>query len=108
MAEDMSKKPDAFKAVLAAAKDELGRPELAHQSLGRALTAEEEALAAALMEIYAAGASGPDAIAAALTERRVKVPSTGKTAWTGDTLAQEFALLNADLDGAYQENGFGA
>jgi hypothetical protein len=102
------KKPDAFKAVMAAARSELGRPELAHQSLGRALSPQEEALADALMEIYAGGASGPEAVAAALAQKGVICPSTGSTEWTADSLARELAALNADLDAAYQENGFGA
>ena len=101
-------RPDAFKAVLAAAQSELGRPELAHQSLGRALTAQEAALADALMEIYATGVSGPEAVAAALAERGVVSPVSGRAEWTPASLAQDLAALNDDLDAAYRENGFGA
>lgn len=107
MTHEMKEKPDAFKAVMAAAKFELGRPELPFQSLGRELTSTEEALADALMEIYAGGASGPDAVAAALAQRGVASPTSGRTDWTAETVAAELAALNADLDQAYQDNGFG-
>lgn len=107
MTQETQQKPDAFKAVMAAAKLEYGRTDLPHQSLGRSLTPEEDALAGALMEIYAEGASGPDAVAAALAARGVVCPSSGSTEWTADSVAQELATLNADLDRAYAENGFG-
>lgn len=107
MTENTQTKPDAFKAVLAAAKSEFGQPELAHQSLGRPLTGQEAALATALMEIYAEGASGPDAVAAALAEKGIASPSSGSTEWTAESVARELASLNADLDKEYEENGFG-
>lgn len=107
MSQKSKEKPDAFKAVMAAAKLDLGRTDLPHQSLGRALTPQEQALAEALMEVYAAGASGPDAVAAGLAERGVAIPSSGNSDWTAESVAREFALLNADLDKAYEENGFG-
>lgn len=103
-----AEKPDAFKAVLAAARHEAGRPELAHQSLGRPLSDAEDALAGALMEIYAGGAAGAAEVAAALTERGIAAPSSGRTEWTARSVAAELAALNADLDAAYAENGFGA
>lgn len=107
MTQQKQGKPDAFKAVMEAAKFELGRPELPYQSRGRELTAQEEALADALMELYASGVTGPDALAAALAQKGVERPSSGKADWTADSLAQELAALNADLDAAYAENGFG-
>ena len=107
MTQQNTAKPDAFKAVLEAAKSELGRPELAHQSLGRPLSAPEDALAEALMEIYGAGLSGPDAVARALTEKGVASPVSGDTSWTAESVARDIAALNADLDAAYDENGFG-
>lgn len=100
-------KPDAFKAVMAAARADLGGPDLAHQSRGRDLSPAEEALADALMEIYTAGASGGEAVAAALAKKGVRSPSSGSTDWTAEILTQELAALNADLDRAYAENGFG-
>lgn len=107
MTHEMKEKPDAFKAVMAAAKFDLGRTDLPHQSLGRVLTDAEEALADALMEIYAAGASGPDAVAAGLAERGVVSPTSGRSDWTAESVTRELATLNADLDAAYQDNGFG-
>lgn len=108
MSQDTQTKPDAFKAVLAAARSEAGRPELAHQSRGRPLSDSEDAFADALMEIYADGAAGAEAVAAALTQRGVAAPSTGRTDWTADSVAAELGALNADLDKAYMDNGFGA
>ena len=100
-------KPDAFKQRMADAKI-AGRPELAHQSLGRALNDQETALSVALMEIYGSGASSPADVAAALSERAVAAPSNGSTDWTTEALAAELTALNKDLDAAYAENGFGA
>ena len=94
-------------AVMAAAKLDFGRTDLPHQSRGRALTPEENALADALMEIYATGASGPDAIAAGLAARGVVSPRSGQSDWTAHSVTQDLAALNDDLDTAYQENGFG-
>ena len=50
-------RPDAFKAMMAAARA-AGRPELAHQSRGRALSRAEDDFAEALMAIYGEGISG--------------------------------------------------
>lgn len=108
MTQQQHDRPDAFKAVLAAARSEAGRPELAHQSLGRPLADPEAAFADALMAIYAEGVSGPEAVAEGLTRMAVPAPSSGRTDWTADSVAKELAALNADLDTAYRENGFGA
>lgn len=108
MSTESNTKPDAFKAVLAAAQTELGRPELAHQSLGRPLSEAEVALADGIMAAYASGVSGAEAVAAALTEKGVVSPTTGTADWTADSLSTELAALNANLDQAYAENGPGA
>ena len=100
-------KPDAFKALMEQAKT-TGRPELAHQSLGRPLTEVESRLADALMNAYAEGAVGEQSIAEALLAKGVVRPSTGSVDWTAANLAAELQALNADLDAAYQENGLGA
>ncbi|GAB5446321.1 recombinase-like helix-turn-helix domain-containing protein [Gymnodinialimonas sp.] len=100
-------RPDAFKEMMAAARA-AGRPELANQGRGRPLTEAEDALADALMAIYAEGVVGEAALAEALAARGVIRPSSGKADWTAETLAAELKALNADLDAAYQENGFGA
>ena len=99
--------PDAFKALMAEERAS-GRPELAHQSLGRSLSAAEDHLADALMAIYGEGASDEGAIAAALTAKGVARPSSGQPDWTAENLAEALQMLNTDLDAAYQENGFGA
>ena len=107
MNDETTAKPDAFKARMAEARA-AGRPELAHQSLGRPLSDAEDRLADALMAIYAEGILGEEALANALVERDVPRPSSGKADWTAKALATELKALNAELDVAYQENGFGA
>ena len=100
-------RPDAFKAMMAAARA-AGRPELAHQSRGRALSRAEDDFAEALMAIYGEGISGAADLARALAARGVARPSSGTPDWTAETLAAELQAINADLDAAYQDNGFGA
>ena len=100
-------KPDAFKARMAEAQA-TGRPELAHQSLGRPLSETEDSLAEALMAVYAEGATGEKAVATALVARGVLRPSSKAADWTAENLATELQTLNSDLDAAYQDNGFGA
>lgn len=100
-------RPDAFKAMMAAARA-AGRPELANQSRGRPLTKAEDDLAEALMAIYGQGVTSQAALAEALVARAVIRPSSGRPDWTAETLAAELKALNADLDAAYLENGFGA
>ncbi len=106
-AHDNAERTDAFKAMMAAARA-AGRPELAHQGRGRPLSKAEEALAEALMAIYGEGIKEQAALAVALASRSVIRPSSGKPDWTADTLAAELRAINADLDSAYLENGFGA
>lgn len=105
--QESAAKPDAFKARMAEARRE-GRPELANQSRGRQLSHPEQQFADALMAVYAEGASGEAAIAAALAGRGVCRPSSGKADWTAQNLADELQALNADLDAAYALDGFGA
>ena len=107
MTQNANEKPDAFKAVMAAARTELGRPELARQSMGRELSEAEEVLADALMDIYASGVTGADAVARALAEKGVASPISGNTSWTAESVAADLAALNADLDEAYSQNGVG-
>ena len=102
-----SERPDAFKALMEDARAN-GRPELAHQSLGRPLSEAENAFADALMEIYAEGAGASEEIAAALVARGIEMPLSGGTGWTGDSLAAELRALNEDMDAAYQTGGLGA
>lgn len=106
-AHDNAVRPDAFKAMMAAARA-AGRPELAHQGRGRPLNNTEDALAEALMALYGEGIKEQAALAEALASRSVTRPSNGKSDWTADILAAELRAINADLDAAYLENGFGA
>jgi hypothetical protein len=100
-------RPDAFKAMMAAARA-AGRPELAHQGRGRPLSAAENDFAGALMALYGEGIAGQAELADALATRGVIRPSSSKADWTVETLAAELQAINADLDAAYLENGFGA
>nr|WP_319248536.1 recombinase-like helix-turn-helix domain-containing protein [uncultured Celeribacter sp.] len=99
---------DAFKDRLSQQAHDTSRPALAHQSRGRDLTEAETALAEAMMEVYGTGVTGAEALAAGLAEKGVKAPISGRTDWTADLIASELSAINADLDAAYQEHGYGA
>ena len=81
---------------------------LMHQSLGRALTQEERALADALEAVFRSGEQDFEEVARALERDGVKRPSGASGAWTAAALEQELAEINASLDAAYAENGIGA
>ena len=99
---------DAFKDRLTQRARDTSRPDLAHQCRGRELSAQEVALAEALMSIYATGTHDYDAVAAALAGRAVVAPVSGRSDWTGALLLDELKAINADLDAAYAEHGYGA
>lgn len=99
---------DAFKDRLSQRARDTSRPALAHQCRGRDLTPQEDLLAGALMEIYADGAQDFDAVATALCARAVAAPKSGRTDWDQALLADELAAINAELDAAYEVNGYGA
>lgn len=99
---------DAFKDRLSERARDTGRPALAHQCRGRELTGDEAALAAALVEIYADGTHDFSDVAKALTERGVTAPIGGGTDWSAETLGEELAAINEQLDAAYAEHGYGA
>jgi hypothetical protein len=99
---------DAFKDRLSQRARDTSRPALAHQSRGRDLEPSEAALAAALMDIYRGGTHDFEAVAAALTDRAVAAPRSGRTDWTVALLHEELAATNALLDAAYAEHGYGA
>lgn len=99
---------DAFKDRLSQRALDTTRPELAHQSRGRALDERERAFADALMEIYRPGEHDFDVVARHLAERGVVAPRSGRTDWTRDLLAEELAATNAELDAAYRADGYGA
>lgn len=99
---------DAFKDRLSQRAADTGRSDLAHQSRGRPLNPAESALAAALMEIYGAGEHDFGKVAASLKSRGLAAPVSGRTDWSEALLAEELVALNADLDAAYAEHGYGA
>lgn len=99
---------DAFKDRLSERARDTSRPDLAHQCQGRPLTEVEVAFAEALMAIYATGTHDYPAVAAALADRALPAPMSGRTDWTEALLAEELTAINADLDAAYEANGYGA
>ena len=99
---------DAFNDRLSQRAIDTGRPDLARQCQGRALTPLEDVLATALMDIYRTGQHDCDQVAMTLTDQGVIAPTSGAQIWTRDTLAAELAAINADLDAAYSEHGYGA
>jgi hypothetical protein len=99
---------DAFKDRLSQRARDTSRPALANQCRGRELEPAEDALASALMEIFGAGIRDFDKVAAELAARGVAAPKTGRTDWTRDLLSEELVSINAELDAAYEENGYGA
>lgn len=99
---------DAFKDRLSQRARDTSRPALAHQSRGRPLSEAENRLAEALMEIMGAGVPDFARVAAALTDRGLAAPISGRSDWDLDLLQAELTALNADLDAAYAEHGYGA
>lgn len=99
---------DAFEDRLSKRALDTSRPALAHQSQGRALTDAESAFAEALMQIYGTGTHDFAAVAAALAAQGVTAPVSGRTDWDLDLFKAELAQINAALDAAYAEHGYGA
>ncbi|MCB1311226.1 MAG: hypothetical protein KDK53_00865 [Maritimibacter sp.] len=99
---------DAFKDRLSERARETGRPALGNQCRGRPLTPAEDAFADALMAIYGTGQHDFTAVAALLAERAVVAPISGRTDWDLALLEAELKAINADLDAAYAEAGYGA
>ncbi|MBK5960421.1 hypothetical protein CCR97_19795 [Rhodoplanes elegans] len=82
--------------------------DLAHQSRGRDLGADEAALAVALERIFAAGTHDFAAVAQQLSAQQIVAPASRSTTWTVDLLEAELTAINASLDEAYAAHGFGA
>lgn len=82
--------------------------DLARQSLGRVLTEAERDFATALEAAFASGLSDFDDVAGALNVKGAVAPSDGATEWSAERLQRELQALNADLDLAYAEGGYGA
>jgi hypothetical protein len=60
------------------------------------------------MELYRSGTHDYAAVASALAAKGVVAPKSGRTDWTEALLAEELAAINAELDAAYAEHGYGA
>lgn len=99
---------DPFTDRLSQRARDTGRPALAHQCAGRELTGAESALADALMEIYGTGEHDFAVVARALADRGTVAPVSGRKDWDEALLAAELTAINADLDAAYAEHGYGA
>ena len=99
---------DAFKDRLSQRARDTSRPALAHQSLGRPLNEDEQTLAEAMMTIMSGRAPDFGAVAEALAQRGIRAPVSGRTDWDLELLQAELQALNADLDTAYAEHGYGA
>ncbi|MGY3670944.1 recombinase-like helix-turn-helix domain-containing protein (plasmid) [Marinovum sp. KMM 9989] len=99
---------DAFKDRLAQRAADTSRPALGHQCRGRALEPQETAFAKVLMEVYAEVGHDYNAVAEALAGRGFKAPISGRSDWTAALVHEELATINASLDAAYAEQGYGA
>lgn len=99
---------DSFKDRLSQRARDTSRPALAHQSLGRPLTAAETALAEAMMELLAEKGADFARVAEGLKARGLVAPLSWRSDWDLGLLESELAALNADLDSAYLEHGYGA
>ncbi len=99
---------DAFKDRLSQRAFDTGRPGLEHQCRGRELDERENALADALMAIYATGEHDFSAVAQHLAEKGVIAPRSGRTDWTEELLNEELVATNRELDAAYEAHGYGA
>lgn len=99
---------DNFNDQLRRTAETTGRADLANQCQGRALSEKEHELADALSAVFDELGHDFQAVAAALTERKIIKPLSGGTDWTALSLEQELQKINAELDAAYLEDGYGA
>ena len=74
---------------------------LGHQALGRALTADEQTLAAALERAFKNGLHDFAAVAARLQAEGIPQPR-GVPSWDVASLEQALSAINASLDAAYE------
>ena len=81
--------------------NEIDYSKLARQSLCRPLSEQENSLALALEQIFAAQIHDFARVAEELNNRRVERPSGEKSPWTQETLEVELKRINEELDIAY-------
>ena len=98
---------EAFNWMESPAARAAARP-LDVQSRGRKLTAKEQEFADALETIFKSGVHDMDEVAVKLAEAGVTSPLDGSNDWTLATLHKTLETINASLDEAHQENGYGA
>lgn len=77
------------------------------QSRGRELTGDEQALADALEAIFSIGVHDMEAVAGELNAAGL-APPANEQEWTADILVVRLAAINAELDAAFEEDGYGA
>ena len=97
---------DVFRDKVTAFSNSADGQSRARQSLGREMSSQEEALADALMQIYADGIHDPDAVADSLNRLGVPLASGKATTWTATLLKSELQALNAEFDEAYEKSGY--
>ena len=81
---------------------------LARQSLPRAVTDAEMALAAGLEQIFKSGVGDFDQVATLLQQNGIQPPSATQGPWTLQLLHDELARINASMDEAYRAGGASA
>lgn len=90
------------------AVDRLADSPLDVQSRGRDLSAAETHFADTLETLFAEGCHDFGQLATRLNELGVEAPVSGSVNWTIETLGDELRAINAQLDAAFEENGYGA
>jgi hypothetical protein len=78
------------------------------QSRGRELSALEQEFAQALEKIFDQNIHQMEQVAQALSATGTTAPTTGETQWDLKSLERELGAINASLDEAFEENGYGA
>ena len=98
---------EAFNWMESPAAQAAARP-LDVQSRGRKLNTNEQEFADALEAVFKTGVHDMDQVAVKLIEAGVISPLDGASDWTATSLHEVLKSINASLDEAHQENGYGA
>jgi len=98
---------EAFNWMESPAAQAAARP-LDVQSRGRKLNPKEQDFANALETVFNTGVHDMDEVALKLNEAEIISPLDGAGEWTATTLHKVLETINASLDEAHQENGYGA